>query len=288
MNSMPKRKELGTTRATPELEQETRRVLRRLAESDGYIAEHAPDLAGVFVKRNGFKRPVLTLALQMVTNLRAAGLIEPRPGSAGGYVTSAAGAAFLVRASAGDDGFQRQHRLMEKRSVVGDAGEGTAPRVSCAVNVGESPLGWLARRRDPSGQPLITAEQYAAGERLREDYARGQLMARVTLDWSRPIASGGGSGGETLTDAALAARRRVNAAIEAVGPGLSDVLIETCCHLRGLEEAERALNYPPRTGKVVIRIALERLAQYYKMGAETRPGRTWLRAWHAEEDVEDA
>ena len=35
-------------------------------------------------------------------------------------------------------------------------------------NLGESPIAWLARRRDRSGQPWLTPIEAAAGERLRE------------------------------------------------------------------------------------------------------------------------
>ncbi|MFP4003568.1 MAG: DUF6456 domain-containing protein, partial [Alphaproteobacteria bacterium] len=49
------------------------------------------------------------------------------------------------------------------------------------------------------------------------------------------------------------------------GPGLADALLQVCCHLKGLEEAERALGWPRRSGKLVLAIALERLAVHYGM-----------------------
>ncbi|MEX2248300.1 MAG: DUF6456 domain-containing protein, partial [Parvibaculum sp.] len=69
---------------------------------------------------------------------------------------------------------------------------------------------------------------------------------------------------------ALAARRRVARALMAAGPGLSDLLIAVCCHLEGMEAAERRFGWPQRTGKVVLAIALDRLAAHYGLGPASK------------------
>ncbi len=61
----------------------------------------------------------------------------------------------------------------------------------------------------------------------------------------------------------MAARSRVGAAIEALGEGLSDVVLRCCCYMEGLETAEKRLGWPARSGKVVLRIALIRLREHY-------------------------
>lgn len=134
----------------------------------------------------------------------------------------------------------------------------------------ESPLAWLARRRDKNGTPLISEAQFKAGEQLRSDYTFALLTPNVTANYdSAPVARGmkraAPGVGVELADSALAARERVNRALHAVGPELSGVLIDVCCYLKGLEEAERQAEWPQRTGKVVLRLALTRLARQYRI-----------------------
>ena len=130
-----------------------------------------------------------------------------------------------------------------------------------AVNLTESPVGWLARRG------LLTAVQVAAAERLRGDHAKAGLGARVTMRWD--AAPGGRSQGwrdgahaQSLT--AIDARRRFDAALAAVGPGLSDILWRVACEGEGLAEAEKGLGWPVRAGKLVLGLALDRLATHYE------------------------
>ena len=40
-----------------------------------------------------------------------------------------------------------------------------------------------------------------------------------------------------------AARQRVETALLALGPGLADVALRCCCHLEGLEPAERRMGW---------------------------------------------
>lgn len=253
---------------------EKRRVLRRLAEPGAVAREIAPGVFGLFVARNRFARPVVTFDAALARRLASDGLTSAPPR----VEILEEGRAFLARAEAGEEGFLAQHRDMSARAIGDERGR----LVSHAVNLRESPLAWLASRKGPDGRALISAAQFEAGERLRADYTRGQLQARVTVDWQMPFCDGGGGGDRlSLTEAAMAARKRVGEALAAVGPGLGDILVEVCCHLKGLEEAERAFQWPPRTGKVVLRIALERLAAHYGLIRNTARSSP-IKSWSAE------
>jgi Domain of unknown function (DUF6456) len=127
------------------------------------------------------------------------------------------------------------------------------------VNEAESLLGWLRSRKSRSGRPLISDAQFEAGERLRADYWFANLSPRVTANWSAPAPSGRSWRGApldaaSLRDEVIAAKERVMRALDAVGPELSQVLVDICCELKGLEEAERSHDWPQRAGKVVLQV----------------------------------
>ena len=130
-------------------------------------------------------------------------------------------------------------------------------------NAAESPLGWLFARG------LVTQRQFDAGERLRTDWERAQLAPRVTISWdAAPVSRGarGGSGSEPdLGGAQIDAKRRFDAALVAAGPGLSDILWRIVCAGEGMRDAETALGWPARAGKLVLTIALDRVADYYRV-----------------------
>ncbi len=131
---------------------------------------------------------------------------------------------------------------------------------SVTVNRAESPLSWLAARG------LVDRRQVEAGERLRYDYERAQLGARVTMNWDAARVDGGG-GGDRLDPATahLAAKRRFDAAIADAGRGLSDVLWRVICAGESVPVAERALGWPARAGRLVLTLALDRLADHYRL-----------------------
>lgn len=153
---------------------------------------------------------------------------------------------------------------IEGEIVGGPARPSTAKRArrSVTVNLAESPLGWLHARGH------VSRRQFDAGEKLRMDWERGQLAARVTMAWdAAPVARGRGAGTAMpdLGAAQIDARRRFQAAIDSAGPGLSDILWRIVCSGEGMRDAETALGWPARAGKVVLTIALDRVADFYRI-----------------------
>ncbi|MGH1418195.1 MAG: DUF6456 domain-containing protein [Hyphomicrobiaceae bacterium] len=143
----------------------------------------------------------------------------------------------------------------------------TVPEI--AQNDAESPLAWLRRRRDSLGNPFLSDAEYMAGERLRSDFWFAKMTPRVTANWS-PVSAGrarrhgGGINRESDQQEAISdAAERVRSALRAVGPELSGVLIDVCCHLKGMEKVEKGENWPQRAGRVVLQHALRALGRHY-------------------------
>lgn len=161
---------------------------------------------------------------------------------------------------------------------------------SPAFNENESPLYRLFCRKNSMGNSVISEFQFAAGERLRVDFERAGLAARITSSWEgertgeRSYAAISDNRIAALSDSAIDARRRVHNAFDAVGPELSGVIYYVCCLAGGLEQAERMLDLPKRSGKAVLSLALTRLARHYRLlkppvrSAESREFAHWAMA----------
>ncbi|KIZ41847.1 MULTISPECIES: DUF6456 domain-containing protein [Rhodopseudomonas] len=175
------------------------------------------------------------------------------------------------------DGFRARHLDLATREIM--TADGVA-RVT--VNDSESPLAWLARRKGRDGRSLITPNQFAAGERLRADFTRGNLSPRVTSNWGAPTGRSGAGAGE-MTDWVVASRQRVQLALQACGPEFSGILLDVCCFLRGLEDVERERGWPARSGKIVLQLALDRLARHYGIAQPSGEGQSRMRSWMAED-----
>lgn len=147
-----------------------------------------------------------------------------------------------------------------------EPGRRTLVEFDCA----ESPLAWLRTRRDSTGEPLISDEQYCAGLRLHADFIASQLSPRITTNWESPVVGAPHRGLMHQSEKILAAKKRYYAALDAVGPELSRILVEVCCFATGIESAERILGWPRRSGKVVLQLALTSLARAYGIIAPPR------------------
>lgn len=183
---------------------------------------------------------------------------------------------------------QNRTSLGARQRELGVAPVEVSGEVSEAViNLAESPLAQLMRRKTKQGAPFLSRAEFEAGERLRADYTRGQIMPRLGANWTASVASGrraADNGIAELTDSALAARMRVDHAVAAVGPELSGVLIDICCFLKGLELVERERGWPVRSAKIVLKTALGALSRHYRPHAVRRDaGSRPLLHWGSED-----
>ena len=158
-------------------------------------------------------------------------------------------------------------RLLAERPLPRDGRERGAKRGaraarSVTVNLAESPLGWLRARG------LVSARQFAAGEMLRGDWERAALGPCVTMRWDAPPPGRSARAAPDPAEAThvqLAAKRRFDGAVTAVGGGLADILWRVVCAGEGMRAAARARGWPARAGRIVLTIALDRLADHYRL-----------------------
>ncbi|MBU4135724.1 MAG: hypothetical protein KJ690_04840 [Alphaproteobacteria bacterium] len=230
------------------------RARRLLARRGGWI-EAVPGGYGVRPGGDRRSRVVLTLDEAGFRRLVEAPGLRRRPG--GGWVARTVPTAPQAAEAPGRPG------LIEGSRTVMERDGGLVVR---RANLGQSAVAWLARRRDAEGRPWLGAAEVAAAARLGLDAERAARGPSVTLRWDALPRAGGGSAVRAEPgDAALAAARRVEAALAACGAARS--IVETVCiRASALQAAECELGLGRREGKRVLRVGLAALAAHYRIG----------------------
>jgi hypothetical protein len=264
---------LGLTQAR--IDQEAKRILRRLCEQGAVLAVAREMETAVVVRVTPQGEQVRTAIVEREI-AQAMALKDwitcPDPeGRIARYFITNTGRAALRRLTAEDD--NRASGFAE-RSVDpdGDAGwdiaaiEGVT-RPPNRLQFTESPLVGLSRRKDRDGKPFLSRELVAAGERLREDYELVEVGMGGIESWDSFMTGDASEATKSGSKGAVDAHRRIKAALAELGPGLGDVVLRCCCFLEGLEQTEKKMGWSARSGKIVLRIALQRLKRHY---AETQ------------------
>lgn len=257
------------------LDREGRRILRRLCETGAVLAVAAEMDKAVVVRDTGEGGATRTAVVD-ANVAQALALKEwifcDEPGRISRYRITAAGRAALGKLLA-----ERESRV--RGFAEAQAGFDTGRDADEALDaldldprghksrfaVADSPLAALARRRDKDGKPFLPGDLVSAGERLREDFELSQIGPRTTQNWDQFLTSGVDTSArkDGQVPGAEAARLRVQAALQDLGPGLADVALRCCCYLEGLETAEKRMGWSARSGKIVLRIALQRLHRHF-------------------------
>lgn len=221
--------------------------------SPGAVLVVAPDMPKAVIMREDStgqtqRLAILDRALAEAMALRD-WIICQKPGRVACYVLTQAGQGALRahQATLGDDT---------------DAGHGRRARYGQT----ESPVNVLARRRDKEGHPFLLPAMVVAAERLREDFVTAKLDGLVLAPVEEFLLQIEGRkliGPNLAPPGTASARRRVLDGLRDLGPGLGDVALRCCCFNEGVEAAEIALGWSARSGKIVLRIALNRLRLHY-------------------------
>ncbi len=153
--------------------------------------------------------------------------------------------------------------IFVEHNLPRDGRDGDARKIrSVTMNLAESPLGWLMARG------FVSDRQFAAGELLRRDYETACLGQRTTMNWDAPplnkrARSAKHPGQSTVFQ--MSAKQRFDAAIAHAGPGLADILWRVVCGCEPMPIAEKSLGWPARAGRIVLMIALDRIADHYRI-----------------------
>ncbi len=269
---------------TDSLPREARRLLTALGQPESWAMVDPTDPASVLVHR---RRSGISVGAGRFATAAAEALVrqdlacwERAASGRKALSLTDVGKAHLRRASApeADTAFFGQHRETDLADVETETGPARV-----RVDAEESPLDWLRRRKGRTGEPMIDEASYQAGERLRTDIMLAGLLPGVTARWDGMPRSGGPAAPGEATDRMVAARQRLRNAFDAIGSDFSDLLLDLCGFLKGLEQIERERQWPPRSGKVVVRLALARLAEHYGIEAAARgpAASRGIRAWQA-------
>ncbi|MDO6962719.1 DUF6456 domain-containing protein [Rhizobium alvei] len=244
------------------------RLLRFLGNASGtHRSADRPDrvLVEVGSRSQIFSRALIDLAM-------TDGLVRS---DETGLVATAEARTFLRRWMATrEEAFLDQHRQSEQRTLSDD-GES----LHVTVNLAESPLAQLARLKNKAGTPWFDPDAIRAGERLARDFQFAGLQPKMTMTYAPRLAGRPPAGqrmASPLSDDIVAARIRVNGAVEAMGPDLAGVALDICCFEKGLETVERERQWPARSAKLMLRTALMQLHRHYCPPAKpARRSHTW-------------
>lgn len=240
---------------------ELSQLLRRLARPHAVLARARDGRRwAIYPHGDRRRRALMHGSPHVVAALIEGGALKPGP-LKDTYVLGEAGYARARRDGAEEDAFLAQHAAIGARSVIEPDG---ALRSVRAVR-SDGPVPMLARLKDGEGRAFFDAGELAAAARLRALWETGQAGLSRGSDWQAPPrgagARGPGNGLERAMEAGCDARRRVEAALDALSPALRRVVERVCFAEIGLEALERAEGWPARSAKIALKLGLSQLAQ---------------------------
>lgn len=251
------------------IDQEAKRVLRRLSERGAVMAVACEMETAVIVREtpegDQLRTAIVDREIAQAIALKDWISCANTDARIARYFITDTGRAALRRLTAQDENAASGFAEAPVNMTASDAWdinsiEGEAGRAA-RYQAFESPLVGLSRRRDSDGAHFLSRELVGAGERLREDYELAKLAGPLAKGFDSFLAS---VPNVDATQGAKDGHVGVQAALRDLGDGLADVTYRCCCLLEGLENTEKSMGWSARSGKIVLRIALQRLVRHYE------------------------
>jgi len=260
------------------LKRDATRILRALL-TPGSILAVMPDVKSAVVVRetpDGAPRRIAVVERTVAEAMAVKDWIEcTSSGKVLRYVITATGRTvlgqFLAEAESNRAGFSEAQTPFDTPPPAprffGDLElEPASPPRRTRKGGAQTPLQVLGRRRDKDGKPYLSAELIMVSERVRTDFELSWLGPRTAMSWEK-LAGGQGRGalGQSCGPGRqMDAEKRLSDALKMLGPDLGEVVLITCCQQQGMEAAEARMAMPARSGKYVLRIALNMLLRHYE------------------------
>ncbi|MBL1419160.1 MAG: hypothetical protein COC24_001480 [Alphaproteobacteria bacterium] len=147
-----------------------------------------------------------------------------------------------------------------------------------------TPLLKLYNRQRNMAHKYLSETHLQAGQKLFELFVKANLRPNVTMNWEnlQSVKQSHHTGVKDMgfSEVAYIARRELYESLSQVGQDFSAILVEICLFGNGLEATEKALNWPARSAKLLLTMALDRLGTHYQLTANDAVGNKYL-AWLA-------
>lgn len=130
-------------------------------------------------------------------------------------------------------------------------------------------------------QPFLLDHHLEAGRRLAALFWRARLNQRVTMSYD-PTRVGNKGGSAPQGDMALSvaeARAQLNRLALSLPQDCWSVLSDVCGYQLGLQDIETQRQWPRRGAKLVLRIALEQLAQRWGLSVDAVGAGQGVSSW---------
>lgn len=157
-------------------------------------------------------------------------------------------------------------------------------------DVQHSPIIKLYNRQRNIAHKYLNAIHVEAGQKLFDYFVTANLEPNVTMDWERlksvKQSHHTGQSGNDFSEQTYLARQQLYDCLKYTGPEFAAVLVEICLFGNGLEATERTMNWPARSGKLLLTMALDRLAEHLGIFRQLREPNKYL-AWAKQSDQPD-
>jgi hypothetical protein len=144
----------------------------------------------------------------------------------------------------------------------------TVSREGLTINMSESPVARLVIVTGRGGRPFLERHHVEAAEMLRRLVERAGMLPRVTTNYTHAEGSGTrGNQALDISDMAADARKKLARINAALPRDCAGVAIDVCGFLKGLQQVEAERGWPRRSAKLILRVALDCLAQHFGLDA---------------------